>query len=105
MAMELHHDLPLPQPRLRLRVNKLGRPFIVGHTDVVLRENLRATLMLLLALPENAVCVHQVALECRASIVHQGRSFAVVRTEITGDGGVRVMEAMSAHATAEPPGR
>lgn len=45
------------------------------------------------------------ALECRACIVHQGRSFAVVRTEITGDGGVRVMEAMSAHATAEPPGR
>ena len=37
-------------------------------------------------------------LECRASIVHEGRSFAVVRSEITGAGGVRVFEAMTAHA-------
>ena len=38
-------------------------------------------------------------LDCRASIVHHGRSFAVVRSEITGENGVRVLEAMSAHAT------
>ena len=37
-------------------------------------------------------------LECRASIVHEGRSFAVIRSEITGAGGVRVFEAMTAHA-------
>jgi acyl-coenzyme A thioesterase PaaI-like protein len=39
-------------------------------------------------------------LDCRATIVHQGRSFAVVRSEITGEGGVRVLEAMTAHASA-----
>ena len=30
--------------------------------------------------------------------VHSGRNLAVVRTEITGENGVRVLEATSAHA-------
>lgn len=42
------------------------------------------------------------ALECTARVVHAGRSFAVVRTEILGPGGVRVLEAMTSHAA--PPG-
>lgn len=41
------------------------------------------------------------ALECSARVVHAGRSFAVVRTEILGPGGVRVLEAMTSHAA--PP--
>ena len=70
MAMELPH-LPLePQPLRRLRVNKYGRPFILGLTDVTLREHLRATLVPLLLLgppAANAVRVRQVALQCHAS--------------------------------------
>lgn len=40
------------------------------------------------------------ALECRATPIHTGRSFAVVKTEILGEGGVRVLEAVTAHATS-----
>ena len=39
------------------------------------------------------------SLECRSTPLHTGRSFAVVKSEITGPGGVRVMEAVTAHAT------
>ena len=38
------------------------------------------------------------ALLVSSRAVHAGRSLAVVRTEITGAGGVRVLEAISAHA-------
>ena len=41
-----------------------------------------------------------VALKCRSTPIHTGRSFAVVKSEILGEGGVRVMEAVTAHATA-----
>jgi acyl-coenzyme A thioesterase PaaI-like protein len=37
-------------------------------------------------------------LEVKSWPVHQGRSFAVVRTEITGGNGARVLEVTSAHA-------
>ena len=40
------------------------------------------------------------ALECTSTPIHTGRSFAVVKTEILGEGGVRVLEAVTAHATA-----
>jgi acyl-coenzyme A thioesterase PaaI-like protein len=40
------------------------------------------------------------ALECTSTPIHAGRSFAVVKTEILGEGGVRVLEAVTAHATA-----
>ncbi len=40
------------------------------------------------------------ALECRSTPIHTGRSFAVVKSEILGEGGVRVLEAVTAHATA-----
>ncbi len=36
----------------------------------------------------------------RSTVVHAGRSLAVVRTEITGAGGARVLEATSAHSAA-----
>ncbi|MBL8382138.1 MAG: PaaI family thioesterase [Burkholderiales bacterium] len=39
-------------------------------------------------------------LEARATPLHSGRSFAVVKTEVTGEGGVRVLEAVTAHASA-----
>jgi acyl-coenzyme A thioesterase PaaI-like protein len=39
------------------------------------------------------------SLECRSTPIHTGRSFAVVKSEIIGPGGVRVMEAVTAHAT------
>ena len=38
------------------------------------------------------------ALLARSWPVHQGRNFAVVRTEVTGENGARVLEATSAHA-------
>ena len=38
-------------------------------------------------------------LECRSTPIHTGRSFAVVKSEIIGPGGVRVMEAVTGHAT------
>ncbi len=38
------------------------------------------------------------SLECRSTPIHTGRSFAVVKSEIIGSGGVRVMEAVTAHA-------
>ena len=38
------------------------------------------------------------SLECRSTPIHSGRSFAVVKSEIIGSGGVRVMEAVTAHA-------
>jgi len=40
------------------------------------------------------------ALLARSTVVHAGRSLAVVRTEITGEGGARVLEATSAHSAA-----
>ena len=40
-----------------------------------------------------------VSLECRSTAIHAGRSFAVVKSDIIGPGGVRVMEAVTAHAT------
>jgi acyl-coenzyme A thioesterase PaaI-like protein len=39
-------------------------------------------------------------LECRSTVIHSGRSFAVVKSEILGEGGVRVLEAVTAHASA-----
>lgn len=38
-------------------------------------------------------------LECRSIAIHTGRSFAVVKSEVVGPGGVRVLEAVTAHAT------
>lgn len=38
------------------------------------------------------------ALQCVSTVLHAGRSLAVVRTEITGSGGARILEAVSAHA-------
>lgn len=38
-------------------------------------------------------------LECRSTPIHSGRSFAVVKSEIIGPDGVRVMEAVTGHAT------
>ena len=38
------------------------------------------------------------ALQCVSTVLHAGRSLAVVRTEIIGSGGARILEAVSAHA-------
>ena len=38
------------------------------------------------------------ALQCVSTVLHAGRSLAVVRTAITGSGGARILEAVSGHA-------
>ena len=41
-------------------------------------------------------------LHCRSTVIHAGRSLAVVRTEITGAQGERILAAMSQHAASSP---
>ena len=41
-------------------------------------------------------------LHCRSTVIHAGRSLAVVRTEITGAQGERILAAMSQHAAGAP---
>ncbi len=41
-------------------------------------------------------------LHCRSTIIHAGRSLAVVRTDITGAQGERILAAMSQHAASAP---
>ena len=41
-------------------------------------------------------------LHCRSTVIHAGRSLAVVRTEITGAQGERILAGMSQHAASAP---
>ena len=43
-------------------------------------------------------------LRARSRVIHQGRLTSVIRTEITGQSGRRVLEVMTTHARRAPPG-